>query len=239
MIIELNFQGQRYSADLSSGICLSNLLSNENSKKAFTAPDFKIEPFTSGNFVGEIAQGSSVNFRNVFLNPHGNGTHTETAEHIYDIKKPISSTLLRSHLIGQFLKLKVENGVVSGDFWKDVKEGVEAVILEAGVSSENDFSGTNPAYFQAEDIMQLVVKKVDHLLTDLPSVDPEIDEGRLSAHKAFFGPESSPRENATITEMLVIPENFEEGLYLIDIQILNIEMDASPSRVMVYPLKKS
>ena len=50
---------------------------------AFWAPDVVIEPYRSGNFIGDISQGGSVNYRNIQFNPHGNGTHTECVGHIH------------------------------------------------------------------------------------------------------------------------------------------------------------
>ena len=35
-----------------------------------------------GDWVGDVKQGGSVNFRNISFNPHGNGTHTECVGHI-------------------------------------------------------------------------------------------------------------------------------------------------------------
>ena len=37
---------------------------------------------TDEGFTGSVAEGGSVNFRNIAFNPHGNGTHTECLGHI-------------------------------------------------------------------------------------------------------------------------------------------------------------
>ncbi len=42
----------------------------------------KIEPVKGEGFVGSVAEGGSVNFRDIDFNPHGNGTHTECVGHI-------------------------------------------------------------------------------------------------------------------------------------------------------------
>ena len=41
-----------------------------------------IEPVRTEHFTGSVAEGGSVNFRNIRFNPHGNGTHTECVGHI-------------------------------------------------------------------------------------------------------------------------------------------------------------
>src|SRR5690606_22750498 len=42
----------------------------------------KIEPVVANGWIGSVAQGGSVNFRNIQFNPHGHGTHTECVGHI-------------------------------------------------------------------------------------------------------------------------------------------------------------
>ena len=81
--------------------------------------------------------------------------------------------------------------------------------------------------------------EIEHLLVDLPSVDQEIDGGALRAHNAFFGPESSPRANATISELLCVPEGLQEGPGLLALQVAPIVNDASPSRPVWFPAEVS
>ena len=49
-----------------------------------------------------------------------------------------------------------------------------------------NYSGANPPYLHHEAAAYLVECGVEHLLIDLPSVDREEDEGKLSAHKTFW-----------------------------------------------------
>ena len=80
----------------------------------------------------------------------------------------------------------------------------------------------------------LIEMGIEHFMIDLPSVDRESDEGKLLAHKTFWQyPGDSPRKNATITEMIYAPEDVEDGLYLVDIQVLPLAMDASPSNILL------
>ena len=48
----------------------------------FYAPLFDASPVVAGDFIGDTSKGGSVNFFNVKINPHGNGTHTECVGHI-------------------------------------------------------------------------------------------------------------------------------------------------------------
>ena len=42
---------------------------------------------------------------------------------------------------------------------------------------------------------------IKHLLIDLPSVDREIDGGRMMSHRAFWNYPDNPRHESTITEL--------------------------------------
>jgi hypothetical protein len=77
-----------------------------------------------------------------------------------------------------------------------------------------------------------------HLLTDLPSVDPEVDGGTLAGHKAFWIFRDVIRKACTITEMVYVPENIPDGLYLLDLHTVSLELDVSPSRPMLYVIEK-
>jgi hypothetical protein len=80
-------------------------------------------------------------------------------------------------------------------------------------------------------------ENIQHLLLDLPSVDREEDGGALAAHKAFWKYPEDPRTKATITELIYVDNVVPDGLYLLQIQIAAMELDASPSRPFIYPLR--
>jgi len=103
---------------------------------------------------------------------------------------------------------------------------------------KKDYSGTNPAYFSEDAIHYLNKRDVIHLITDLPSVDREKDGGQLMAHKAYWEWPLIPNKKKTITEMVYIDNIVTDGLYLCNIQIASIESDASPSKILIYPLNK-
>ena len=86
---------------------------------------------------------------------------------------------------------------------------------------------------------KLVERGVDHLLLDLPSVDKEVDGGALKSHRAFFGVDIKPRGSATITEFVFTPDIAPDGLYALNLQVAPFDLDASPSRPVIYPLLKA
>ncbi len=78
------------------------------------------------------------------------------------------------------------------------------------------------------------------MLIDLPSVDKEVDEGKLLAHKAFWNVKNvnevnaNARFNCTITELVFIDSEVADGLYILNLQIASFENDASPSKPVIY-----
>ena len=102
---------------------------------------------------------------------------------------------------------------------------------------QKKYSGSNPPYMHHDAIRFLVAQGVQHLLIDLPSVDREEDDGKLLAHKAFWQYPSLVRKNATITELIYVPNKIKDGLFLLAIGIAPFDLDASPSKPQLYKLK--
>jgi kynurenine formamidase len=100
-----------------------------------------------------------------------------------------------------------------------------------------------PPYFSTEAMNYLAELKVNHLLADLPSIDRIFDEGKLSNHRIFwkvnpgeFEINESSFINNTITELIFVPENVEDGSYLLNLQIAPFVADAAPSRPLLFKL---
>jgi len=81
------------------------------------------------------------------------------------------------------------------------------------------------------------------LLVDLPSIDRLFDEGRLSNHRIFWNVEAgkfetnrATRLNSTVSELVYIPNEVEDGEYLLNLQIAPFESDASPCRPLLFPI---
>ena len=77
---------------------------------------------------------------------------------------------------------------------------------------------------------------LQHLLTDLPSVDPEEDAGALAAHRIWWQFPENTRMNSSITELIYVDQKIEDGLYLLNLMVPKIASDAVPSQPIVYPL---
>ena len=122
--------------------------------------------------------------------------------------------------------------------WED---GVEAIIIRTLPNHPDKmvrhYGNTNPVYLDAALAGKMANEKIVHLLLDPPSVDREEDGGELKAHRAFWQYPDAPRLDATITEMVYIDNVIPDGLYLLQIQIPALDLDASPSRPFIYPLR--
>lgn len=98
-----------------------------------------------------------------------------------------------------------------------------------------------PCYLTNDAMQYLVDRNVSHLLVDFPSVDKMHDDGQLSNHRIFWNVQKGKTclnklstIEKTITEMVFIDNEIEDGFYLCNLQIPEINTDAVPSRPVLY-----
>ena len=249
MIFQTTYHGRTYCCDLTKPIDISIPMGQV---KCFYATDFKTHPYVSGNFIGSVKAGAPVNFFDVQFNPHGNGTHTECFGHITKQQESINDHLKQFHFVAQLVSVPLhakEDGdqIITKGHLQTVCPDVlpEALILRTLPNTTEkltvDYSGTNPPYLAKNAVKFLVQKGVKHLLLDLPSVDKEEDGGKLSAHRLFWKvgadtAQDDTRRDCTITELIYVPDHIEDGLYLLNMQIPSIPLDAAPSKPVLYEL---
>ena len=251
MIISTEHNKQTYKVDLSRPIDISIPVGQV---RCFYAPDYTKQPYKSGAFIGSVKAGAPVNFYDIQLNPHGNGTHTECLGHITKKQESINDQLKQFHFIADLITVKCEekkNGdqVITKKLLKAAcKTFTKAVIIRTQPNRKSkqskDYSGTNPPYLDKTAMTFLVSKGIKHLLIDLPSVDREVDKGKLASHHIFWNVEDkkaidNSRKDCTITELIYVPAKVKDGLYLLNIQIPSIDLDAAPSKPVLYTLTKS
>ncbi|MBS1651770.1 MAG: cyclase family protein [Bacteroidetes bacterium] len=247
MIATIFHAGKDYKVDFFNPIDISIPLSNEKSAvSAWYVEPMKIESVVTGNWIGDVNKGGSVNFRNITFNPHGNGTHTECVGHISKENFTINSSLKRFMFVAELITIlpqEIENGdfIISASALGEALSNIincEALIIRTlGNSSAKkhmQYSNTNWPYFTKEAIEFLNSKNIQHLLFDLPSVDKEVDGGKLEAHHAFWEYPHNTQLHKTITEMIYVPNEVDDGTYILNIQIAAFENDASPSKPIIY-----
>ncbi|MCX7937310.1 MAG: cyclase family protein [Bacteroidota bacterium] len=213
--------------------------------RAYFLPAPEITSYCTDTFIGSVAQGGSVNCDRVLLYPHGNGTHTECVGHISPQPYWIADCLCTVFAIGRLITVTpvqtAEGLAITAEQLQemfddpDVKAAVIRTLPNEETKSTRDWSGSNPPYMTVEAAELLRLQGIEHVLIDLPSLDPESDGGALRAHRAFWNYPEAPRLHATITEMCYIPSAILDGLYLVQISVLPLESDASPAQVVLYP----
>ena len=250
MQIQFQYQGQSFLADLQQPIDISIVLrAGFGQVNCFWAPPVEYEPVRASDFVGSTELGGPVNFFNIKVNPHGNGTHTECVGHIAKERYVLGDCLRTYHFYAKLASIypqKMENGdrVILRDQLESLLEPGEAQALILRTLPNDpgklhtQYSGSNPPYLHHLAAEYLVECGIEHLLLDLPSVDREEDEGALMAHKAFWQYPAATRSHCTITELIFVPNAVKDGFYLLNLQTASFDLDASPSKPVLFPLQK-
>ncbi|HMO13357.1 MAG TPA: cyclase family protein [Pirellulaceae bacterium] len=111
--------------------------------------------------------------------------------------------------------------------------------------SRNYLDGEPVPFLTNQAIEWVTAMGIRHLLVDFPSIDRMFDQGLLSNHHRFWniplGTRSATpvsRVENTITEMIYVPDDLDDGLFLLDLQIPAFASDAAPSRPIVYRILK-
>ena len=229
------------------------LAPGENQINCFWAEPVQFDVIRVGDFVGSVALGGSTNYQRVHLTPHGNGTHTECYGHISpDPQATLNRCLRRFLFVARLVSVQPRpqpNGdqvVLLEDVRRELEGGPEAnarpeaLVLRTlpnhRAKRTRQYSGTNPTYLEPALAHYLAEHHIEHLLLDLPSVDREEDGGQLLAHHAFWQYPHATRTHATITELVFVPNEVEDGLFLLSLQPTSLELDASPSKPILYAL---
>ena len=245
----ITYQNKTYSFNPTQPLDISlPLQPGDDTVNCFWAEPVQFDTIRVGSFVGSVADGGSTNYKRVHVTPHGNGTHTECYGHISpDPMATINRCLKQFLFVAQVvsvqphLQLMGDSVVLFDDFKAALGEAQpEAIIIRTLPNDEEKqtrhYSGTNPTYIDPAIATYCAENNIRHLLIDLPSVDREEDEGKLLAHHAFWQYPHNTRCGATITELIFVPDFVEDGLYLLNLQITSLELDASPSKPVLYKL---
>ena len=261
MKLTLEKDGRRYSFQTEKGKDISISL-NTNGPRAWYVEPMRIEPVRTEQFLGSVAEGGAVNFRDVYFNPHGHGTHTENVGHIVDTDFPVVRSLDSSHYMAKLITVELmkqdamqgalqgsakgasqdasQDWVVSEESLEGFDLNVEALIIRTKPNDHSktnrQYSGTNFPYLTLGAMQRIVDAGVQHLLIDLPSVDREEDGGALAAHHLFWNVPAEPNFQKTITELIYVPNEISDGNYVLNLQVSNFANDAAPSRPMLFDL---
>jgi len=226
--------------DLSHPVSLARELDFHRAQpQHFGAPAATSQPYRTPGFSGSVATGASCNCEVISVIPHCNGTHTESAGHLtrepLDAERVVPSGLLPALLLS-VVPVAASDVSETSDLAAQTAFAPQALIIRSARAP------TLP-YLSRDAAQAIVQHGIEHLVVDLPSLDREHDEGRLTAHRVFFGlaPGDSSlqqvrRPAATVTELALIPESLTDGPCLLELQIPAWRGDAVPSRPLLYAL---
>lgn len=245
----IQHQNKSYSIDFSQPIDISLALrAHPSAASAWYCPPVQIEPVQTENFTGDVNLGGAVNFRNIQFNPHGNGTHTECVGHISKEFYSINQVLKEFIFVAQLATItpisEGEDKIVTLQQVKaifDEEVSPKAFLVRTAPNTEDkrtrQYTNTNPPYIEAAALEWLYQQGVRHFMIDTPSVDKEFDEGVLAGHHAYWDYPAAPRLDATITELIFVPNAIKDAIYILHLQVAALENDASPSRPVLYAIE--
>ena len=260
-----------YYIDLSSPIFIGIEL-NFNGRQAnhFGADKATIQPVKSGEFVGDVNQGGSCNVSEIKFIPHCNGTHTECVGHITEEKFHVHELLKDSLIPATLLSIEPRRATETDETYIPNKQEHDYLICKKDLEVIETFESwqvqsliirTRPKddednkyktyheknqhpFFSTEAMNYLVVKNIQHLLVDMPSIDKMFDEGMLNNHRIYWeqnrcGHKKIEKSSSkTITEMTYVSNKIKDGLYFLNLQIPAFMDDAAPCRPILYPMER-
>lgn len=229
------------------------------SPRHFGAPAAQGSPFRVEGFEGEVARGASCNCRSITLIPHCNGTHTESVSHLTLQQRPLHEFVPLAPLPALLLSVAPCLAGTSQEDSDPLPETGDLLVTRSGLLAAwngqprtmpralllrtGGGAGRNPPYLSRQLMQELVDRGIEHLVVDLPSVDRAQDQGRLTAHRVFFGlpPRSTDltaakRSHCTITELATFPAALRDGPCALQLQLPAFGGDAVPSRPLYLPL---
>jgi arylformamidase len=234
----------------------------------FGAPRASSRPFEAPGFSGSVARGASCNCELVMLVPHCNGTHTECAGHLTRERLDAYRVTPAGPLPALLVSVSAEPAAAAGEDTQPAPHPADLLITQRALERAwpqhapfaacalvirtlpntsdkrvRDYTGQTPPYLSQQAARWLVGRGILHLIVDVPSIDRAQDEGRLTAHRIFFGlPAGSvqlaaaARPDATVTELAFIPDTVPDGAYLLELQVPALGGDAVPSRPLLFRL---
>lgn len=245
MIATIQYNSRKLKINLNQPLDISiPIKGDKNNVTAWYLDQPKIEPVRDGEWTASVKNGACINFNNIMFNPHGHGTHTECVGHITEKAQSVNDSLKQFFFLAEVITVAPEqwhgDAVISKkqlQFALGNKKR-EAVVIRTIPNMPSklsrQYSHTNPTYLLKDAAVYLREKGIKHLLIDLPSVDKEKDNCQLLAHNAFWNTAGKLRIDATITELIYVPNHVKDGEYFLNLQIASFENDAAPSKPVLY-----
>ncbi len=254
---------KKYIVDFSKAVDISiPLYFNSDQPNTYGVDRATSKPYQDGQFIGDTRKGGPCNFETYTFTPHCNGTHTECIGHITDERIDILSSLRQEMIPSAVISvtpghafenykpsLNTNDMVITKQCLQSELKDLDSFFLKGLIirsypnseaKKNRDYMKENPPFLSNDAMEYIVSLGVEHILVDIPSVDRLFDDGYLSSHNIFWETKNrefnSNTKHKTITEMIFVPEDVEDGKYLLNLQIPAFVSDAAPSRPILFKI---
>jgi kynurenine formamidase len=252
MNVTLTLDGKTVRADLGAGVSLGIPIGEDGRHpRFFVDQGARFSPLQAGDFTGRVCHGGSCNADVVEFIPHCHGTHTEGHGHVTSTRDPVDHSVNEALYTARLVSVSPDRVDAHGSpilSSRDLTDHLDrqALIIRTlpneGSKRWRDYSHA-PCYpILSDRAMQAVAAAgVQHLLIDTPSIDAA-DDPSLRLHRLFWqmapGQLEAPvaRRNATLTEMIFVPDALADGDYLIHLGLSTLVSDATPSCPTLFEL---
>lgn len=254
MIAEIDWHGGKLTVDFSRGRSLAISLDPAGRHPRFFADEgVKARPLSRGDFVGDMKRGASCNAEVFEFSAHSHGTHTECIGHVLPEHQSVIGTVDEAPALMRLVTIPQEvlneGGLIRASALGDLAMfDIGALALRTLPNdAEKQWRNYDDApifpVLSREAMKALCESSLLHLLIDTPSLDHPESEG-LPNHVTWWGLYARVRPGVpnpaarTITEMIFVPDEIDDGLYWLDLQLAPIVSDAVPSRPVIYPVHR-
>ena len=234
MKIQVTVGEKSYSVNLRECVSIAIDLDFDGPQPShFGAEPAEREPMKSDGFIGSTNRGGSCNVDVLKVNPHCNGTHTESVGHIVSSPHPISSYAMQPLCVAGLVTVDAKSALETEDTYKPEFDDTDYVIAVEQLQRkvEESFGDLNfdalivrtipnderkrtrqynqnnaPTFFTEDAIRYVCSLDVEHLLVDLPSIDRMNDLGMMTNHHVFFGVSKTVGQDSEIESGRTITE---------------------------------
>jgi len=268
MLGSFNINGRPIRVDFSLGESLAIPLNPHGEQPSFFVSDkATAEPLRQGEYIGSIRAGGSCNAEVIRFVPHSHGTHTECVGHILETADTVQQVIDKQPGLARVISITGTSPEDNPDEYQQDGERLvcrdeiqsqlkscdindyHALIIRSlpndpGKTSRNYAEQPHYPVLSRQAVQWLAASKLLHLLIDMPSLDKADDHGKLANHRAWWGLDgnradvSSGAAGRSVTEMIFVPDQVEDGEYWLELQLSPIMSDACASRPVIYPLVK-
>ena len=260
-ISTIKIRNYNYKVDLNKPYDLSIPIDTIKSPSFYDDNPVKVNYYTNKNKVWSIEKGAPCNIPVITLNIHCGVTHTECRSHITKEKIAVTDCIDNSLSPSYLISVEPRNNIkkdtyhhtierndliITKDMLYQKLENIDEQFLKSiiirtlpnsNTALSKNYNTHNNPYFSNEATYYLESLGTENLIVDLPSIDKYDDGGKLGNHQIFWNIDKESNNN-TITELAYITEEVEDGKYLLSLNMLNLKLDASPSRPIIYKVLK-